>query len=249
MSYSLLLQYLLCMNPDINLGFDVQTEHAVGFDSQSSMRAGNRVCHQELLDDQDIMQIKKHFNHEPFAWFVDALDQTSIEKLQQHNMTYRCCFAAAMCDLESLPTVPFHADIVIQEITDHALIETVWTSCVVQAFQPTQPVFTQAGMNAVINNLLLKNSPNVHFYLGFYQNQVASACMAIHHNSIVSLHWVGTLPEFCYKGLGLAITQQALWNAKVVGCTQAILIMTSSGKKIYDRLGFKDYALYQIYGN
>ena len=73
--------------------------------------------------------------------------------------------------------------------------------------------------------------------------------MAIYHDEVMGLHWVGTLPEFRGKGLATTICHVMLEDGKQAGYTQAILLGNPPAKSMYNRMGFKEYAMYQIYGN
>jgi hypothetical protein len=69
-----LLQYLLYLNPDIGLVGAYPTVHCQTFDSTSTIRPCNRVCHKELPSDFELEQIKLFFNNRPFSWAVDSRD-------------------------------------------------------------------------------------------------------------------------------------------------------------------------------
>lgn len=51
------------------------------------------------------------------------------------------------------------------------------------------------------------------------------------------------------KGLGYAISHKPLLDARNRGFKQTILLASSKGRPLYNRIGFKEYASYHFYGN
>ncbi len=64
----------------------------------------------------------------------------------------------------------------------------------------------------------------------------------------MGLHLVATLPAYRGKGLGYAVSQKPLIDAQQRGASHAILLASEMGKPVYQKIGFKEYALCNVYG-
>lgn len=247
--YALWLQYLLCMNPAVGLTYDFVTSHAMTLDCKKSLRTANRVCHDGILTDQDVVEMKDHFQDRFFSWFVDVNDYMSREILLKNRMHFRCSFSFCVKNLDNLYVQTFDPGIMIQEIFDHEQILGSWIECAIIAFHPANATVLLDKNTTFLKHLLSKKSQAVHFYFGYFQGQPACTCMSIYHDDVVGLYRLGTLPEFQRKGIGSAMLQQVLLDAKLKGCKQAILIATDAGKSLSEHFGFIEYAKYHVYSN
>jgi ribosomal protein S18 acetylase RimI-like enzyme len=242
--YLLLLQYLLYMDPAIGLTFDAATNHCFLFTSGSIIRSCNRVCHNGRPTDAEIASIRSFFDQIPFTWVFEAADHESRMLLENHGLHHKASYPGMLRMLDDLPLCFFNEAIVIKELDVNSADVEHWIMVVAQSFK-----IPHLELSKVINVLKQKIPHALKLYLGFYQENPAAAAMIIQHHDIISMHWIGTIPEFRNKGLGYAITLAALHDAKNAGCIQAVLMASPAGKPIYERLGFKEYTLYTIYGN
>ncbi|HEY3609255.1 MAG TPA: GNAT family N-acetyltransferase [Pseudonocardiaceae bacterium] len=55
-----------------------------------------------------------------------------------------------------------------------------------------------------------------------------------------AVHYVVTRPEFRGRGIGRAMTEVAVREARVAGCRLAVLSASEDGVRIYQRLGFRE---------
>lgn len=244
LNYFLLLQYLLYMDPKIGLEYAFKTQNCFVFTSENMIRSCNRVCHNSTPTDSEVQECKTFFKDIPFSWVMDSKDIESIKIIERNGVQYKDTFPAMLLDLDRICPVNYNEIRVENICLDSKAIEC-WLTIVSQAFK--------LPMNELLNFINLfktKVTPNVLWlYLGYYKEKAVAASMMIRHQDIVSIHWVGTMPEFRKKGLGFAITHKGLLDAKARGIKQAILLSSNLGKPVYERLGFKEYALYKVYGN
>jgi len=250
MAPSLWLNFLLFLNPNIGLNIDFKTQHCSAFHSGSTVYC-NRAVAQELPTDQEIENIKDFFGQDLFTWYVDENDSAMKAKIQEHGLQYKTNYPALSLDLNTLAAYDIPEDIVIQEISydDYSAREQL-LNCFVGSFvykYTKEFSFEQAAK--ALDTIHDRAGDNLHLYLGFYQGNIASLRLTIIHDDIVSLHWLGTLPEYRRKGLGQAITYTALIDAKKAGCSNAIVTSSPLGLFVTKKLGFKEYASYAVYGN
>lgn len=240
----LLLQYLLYMNPAIGLNFDLITEHCFLFDGKSQIRACNRVCSQGIPASDEIAKIKTQFNGKPFTWAVDSNDLELAKTLEQNNFTYLLSFPAMIIDLDSIAIHESDDAITIKEISNDSEELKKWIEIAAASFERSA-----IELEKFITHFKQIIHPNhLKLYLAYYHGQAASTAIVVHHGTVASIHWVGTSKEFRKKGLCYAISHNALCQARLEGVQQTVLLSSVHGKKIYERLGFKEYAFYHMYG-
>jgi len=59
---------------------------------------------------------------------------------------------------------------------------------------------------------------------------------------------LGTIPAYRKRGLGFAVSRHALVEAKKNGYKTALLFASVMGKPLYEKIGFREYALYKFFG-
>lgn len=64
---------------------------------------------------------------------------------------------------------------------------------------------------------------------------------------VAAVHYVVTLPEYRRRGIGAAMTDFALDEARAAGCRAAVLTASDFGIRVYRRLGFGDAGLVSSY--
>jgi hypothetical protein len=240
----LLLHYLLYMHPTIGLTYDVTTKNCFVFKSGSTIRSCNRVCHTAIPTDNEVQEIIAFFAEIPFTWVVDATDDAGIAMLEKNNLQHKASFPAMLLDLNDLAVHSFE-DTIIKEIDQNDTVDVAtWISIVARSF----PV-PESELLKVIQVFKERIPSALRLYIGYYQENAVTAAMMIQHQETVTLHWISTLPEYRNKGLGCAITHKALLDAKNVGCNRAVLMSSVLGKRIYESIGFREYATYIMYGN
>lgn len=248
-----LLHRLLFINPTIGCKPSFSTQNCTTFHSTSAIRSCNRVISTALPADTEIEHIKQFFGNIPFTWAVEQHDTHLAHILEQHNLSCKSSFPAMILNLGHQYTLDnAMPNIVVRAIDMHDNDElTPCITIIARAFHGISSCPSDIfELIKVINFFVRTITPgNLTFYLGYYQDIPVATGMVLHHNETASLHWIGTLPEYRNKGLGYAITHTILCNAQNKGCTQAILLASPLGKPLYERMGFKEYAAYNMYGN
>ena len=241
----LLLQYLLYMNPEIGLHPNLITKNCYIFNSESRIRPCNRVLHNSLPTNLEICEVKSFFGDIPFTWVVNSTDIETQKILEKNNLEYKASFPGMLINLANIYVTNYDKNIKVEiiDLSDSQLTE--WLNIISQTFN------VQKSELLKVINLFKKKVINnsLKLYLGFYNEKSVAAGMVLQHKDVISLHWICTVAEFRNKGLGSALTEKMLLDAKNIGCKQAILLSSTLGKRIYERLGFKEYGLYKIYGN
>jgi GNAT superfamily N-acetyltransferase len=241
MNKLLFLQYLIYMGLS-NQSADYSTEHCFAMKSGSMLPFCNRVCAGGDISPNEIEDIRSFYGQIPFRWFVDARDKQIIATLEQQRFEHQTSYPAMIMDLDKVKIETYGTGIELQEVSSHSL--EAWLSIVCTSYS----IKDQDQFAHFITYLIERaDISRLRFYIGLYQGVPATASMTIQHGDTLGLHWVATLPEYRGKGLGFAISHKPLLDAVDAGCKQAILLASDMGKPVYERIGFKEYALYNVY--
>ena len=81
--------------------------------------------------------------------------------------------------------------------------------------------------------------PNVRFYLGTIGGEPACTSALVTTESVAGIYWVATLDVFRRRGLGEAITWEAVKGGIDAGCVVASLQASALGEPVYQRMGFE----------
>jgi ribosomal protein S18 acetylase RimI-like enzyme len=238
------LPYLLFMNPRIGLAPTFTTPRCAAIHTGSSLRACNRVFNTDLPTDQEVKQIKQFFGDIPFTWAAKDGDNALRTMLERHHLSHADSFPAMSLELDNIQERPLIDDVSIHliEHADYSALKT-WASIFAVSFNANQQ-----ACHDLLTFFTKQTTPNaMHLYIAYYQGIPAAVGMALNHDEVATLHWIGTLPDYRKKGLGTAITLKSLHDIQKAGCTHALLLASASGKPLYERMGFKQYMLYHMY--
>ena len=109
------------------------------------------------------------------------------------------------------------------------------------AFQNT--AFAGFGLPAKAGALYLTEAvrvlPNVRFYLGSVDGRPVCTSALVSTGTVAGVYWVATLKEFRGRGLGEAISWEAVKGGLAAGCEVASLQASKMGRPVYERMGFE----------
>jgi len=86
-------------------------------------------------------------------------------------------------------------------------------------------------------------------YLAFYDGEPAATSLAFCGEKVAGIYAMNTHSQFRCKGLGGAVAQACLVNAKNNGCDFAVLYASEVGKLLYEAMGFQTAQVLKEYGS
>jgi len=75
-------------------------------------------------------------------------------------------------------------------------------------------------------------------YVGYVGGKAVATAELFLGAGVAGIYWVSTVPEARYQGIGTAITQAALLQAREMGFRIGILHSSEQGYSVYRQLGF-----------
>ncbi len=223
---------------------DIETQYAYGMKSGAALPWCNRVMAKTDVTTAEVLEIKDFFGEIPFRWFVQDSDAIQINTLKDAGLQYICDYPAMSMDLSQLTSSIYQPEITVREMIS-ACDEVIWLSVSQQAFGIAHPSEFKKFIDALKQRA---GSMVVRLYTAYYGDIPAAVSIVFDHGDIIALHWVGTIPAYRKKGLGFAASHSALLEAKKNGYKTALLFASPMGKPLYEKIGFKEYAMYKIFG-
>jgi hypothetical protein len=100
------------------------------------------------------------------------------------------------------------------------------------------------GVN-LFKNLLGKK--DIKLFLGFFNDLPVSTSLMYLNSGVAGLFLISTLPDFRRRGFGIQLTLAPVKKAFEYGYEYAGLFATSSGERIYKKIGFHKICDFDIY--
>lgn len=89
--------------------------------------------------------------------------------------------------------------------------------------------------------------PGLSLYLAFLDDVAVATASGFVQGEAVGIFSVATPPEHRRRGYGAAVTRRAVEDGFALGAELAWLQASSSGKSVYDRLGFREVESYSLF--
>lgn len=123
-----------------------------------------------------------------------------------------------------------------------------WIIPIAEAFPGSDASDDGEEFRIVNNNLPHGPGTALRHYTAFHDNQPVSSITLFLCEHGAMIHNLGTRNEYCGKGFGTALTRHALREAKQLGFKHCFLDSSPRGFNVYQRIGFKVYAMCPLYG-
>ncbi len=209
----------------------------------------NRVIVDKNFELAELRDIKRYHKHQYTLWIYSA-DIEIKDKVGEHLISW----PAMMLDLNKLPSASQNGNFSIERVTSEDKILSVWIPLVLKSYFPeaTEENYKKSLHDWEAFFWYLRKTetyPNMHFLLGHWNGIPAATGLFIVKNDAVYCYWIGVLPEFRCKGLGMAITHWPLHEFKNQGIKTAFLYASTIGKPLYEKLGFTTFGQIDVYNS
>lgn len=240
--HDFMLPYLYDLG--IHYKVSIVSQNCSAFNSGSAIVTCNRVMNCALPNGIDVSVVKEFFEDLPFIWITAVDDKETQAVLEENGINNGEVSAAMAVDLDCVDPFEYSDGIDVKRIDINGPDLEIWITVISQIFALQKCELLKAV------HLIQEHTCSgvIQLYLGIYNGHPAAVGYMLQYGQIASLHWMGTLPEYRKKGLATAITGTILMDAKNMGASKAILLASSVGRSVYERLGFKEYGAYKVYG-
>lgn len=207
----------------------------------------NGIAHAEHADDTTIDAVLAHFRAHsiPFHWSLGPSTQADLEaRLIARGFAFDEAEPAMAADLDAPPaTVPPVADLTIVPVTTATQVAQ-W----VQTWGSGAPSFVIDHWQTVYEGLWERTPPSEFtLYLGMRGGEPVGTVYRYCHAGVAAVHYVVTPPALRRQGIGAALTQHAMEQARALGYHIAVLTASPYGIGIYRRLGFHEFGSVSTY--
>jgi GNAT superfamily N-acetyltransferase len=182
----------------------------------------------------------------PLHWWIghDTRPADLGERLKAHGFIHSGDSAGMAIDLlgmnEDVPRLPA---LTIEPVKD---IETlkIWVHITAVGFGI--PVTVEPALLKWFATCIELKLP-MKYYLGRWDGKPVSTSMLLMAAGVAGIYFVATVPEARRQGIGFAVTQQPLLEAREMGYRVGILQASKMGYPVYESLGFKEYCKFGVY--
>lgn len=152
---------------------------------------------------------------------------------------------AMFCDLDKHASKLIPSDFDIRQVYDRAGIQDI-----ISVMNGILPVEEHDAIKSFYEQsvavLLTRDCP-LTFFIGYMNGNPISVSSSYCSEGLASIFDVIVLPEMRGRGLGKAMTLQAMLNAQMKGFNKCILTATNDAKYLYQKIGFEDLKTMKVY--
>jgi GNAT superfamily N-acetyltransferase len=222
------------------------------FKSGSNMCPCNRAIISHDTELPELQKLHDFYAGMKYALWTEESDSQAKNKAMLHGFSYAGSFAAMKLDMEKLKITPLDSQVVIRPVANDEELFAVWIPTMVQSYATDLAEDTQKNyaeqFEVFVRYLRQAHAcPDLVFYLGLWDNIPVATSMFVCSQGIVGIHRIGTLQAFRRRGIGTAITTFPLQEFKKQGINQALLLASSTGYSLYEKIGFEKLLTYAVY--
>ena len=196
-----------------------------------------------------IEELVGHFaEHQvPFMWSVGPFTQPPDlgERLESRGLSRADELPGMAVDLRALnEDCLFPSELAIERVGDAEVLREC-IEVIRVGFE--MPEFTSEASFELFTAVGLTEESPWRSYVGRLDGEVVASCVPVLSAGVAGIYDVATLPKARRRGLGAAMTLEALREARELGYRIGVLQSSAMGFGVYRRLGFEQYSTYQIY--
>jgi ribosomal protein S18 acetylase RimI-like enzyme len=199
-------------------------------------------CNQALItgpcSTDELQAMHAYFGNLPYTvWTTVQLNEhTQDFRTQELNLLMAA-------KLGTIAPATVKNEITVKELTDTSDIARIWIPLVAPLFGATAAEF--ATFIAYLQQTSIANK--MRYFIALLNGIPAATSMLIVHDDCIAVDWVGTLPAYRRKGLGYAVTCNALHLLKNEGNKPVVLLASAAGEALYKKIGLSVVDQYNVY--
>jgi ribosomal protein S18 acetylase RimI-like enzyme len=198
--------------------------------------------------DRRIAEIVDWFGQrgDPFSWWLgpDSEPADLAERLQQHGFILEEEHVPGMAAvLDGQPPVEMPPSTSIDRVSDATEFRTF---CDVLAAGFEAPALLGDAFFRLGEVGFGDDVPYRH-YLAHTDGRPVATTTSVIAGDVLGIYNVATLPDARGRGLGRAITLASMGDGALAGCGMAVLEASELGRSVYEKLGFRAFADYQLF--
>lgn len=186
-------------------------------------------------------------HHVPMAWLIGpSTCPTDLgSRLEKRGWMHDDDAPGMAVDLRSLDEhLSLPSQLTIQRVSDGETLKTWLRIMTVGSEIPEEGLTLLLEM---ATNHGFKEDAAVHYYLGRLGDMPVATSLLYLGGGVAGIYNVATLPEARRQGIGGALTEAPLLEARAWGYRIGTLQSTPMGLNLYRRLGFREYCTFSAY--
>ena len=203
----------------------------------------------EPSDDEAIEKVVRSFQARrlPFWFWVfpSAKTAATLDILKAEGLTLASSIPCLLADLQLTPEKVAGTAVTTRRVFDKTDLG-LWRDVSFAGFD--FPPETRQQYEQFSGSFDLRPECPHQLFLSFYEGRPAATSILLLTDNAAGIYFVTTLAQYRKKGIGLALMQATLHQAKAAGARWATLQSSPDGLHVYERAGFKEYCRVDVYG-
>ncbi|OGS44723.1 MAG: hypothetical protein A3K76_02640 [Euryarchaeota archaeon RBG_13_57_23] len=180
----------------------------------------------------------------PLLWYTGLLctPRDMGRRLEAKGFPHDYDLTAMAIDLEAIKGGYAEPRGLVVRTVKNASDSKKWAECLASSWGSPKELVPWMMQNPCYNVELVPQSGREmsrRMYLGTIDGEPVGTCMLNWSDDVAGLQTVGTHQSARYKGVGSAVVNAALRDARALGFKFVVVLSTIEGVKLYSRLGFK----------
>ena len=184
----------------------------------------------------------------PMMWWVFEPPATGISRLdrllRRHGLSLTSDLPGMAMDLDAYAAPPVPQELEVRRVTDASEL-AVWARIVGRAFE-SRGFEEGLSVRGFAARGFDDRSPFRHF-LCLLDGQWVGAATLSTGAGVAGLSNIAVVPEVRGRGIGTAVASVALSEAQALGLRTAVLSAEEAGRRLYERLGFREVSRHRTY--
>jgi GNAT superfamily N-acetyltransferase len=183
---------------------------------------------------------------DPFSWWIGPESEPAdlAERLVRHGFSLDDEHVPGMAAaLDALPPVEMPDATSIDRVTDATQFRT-FCDILAAGFE-APPLLADAFFR--LSAVGFGDDVPYRHYLAHADGEAVATTTSVIADDVIGIYNVATVPDARRRGIGRAITLASMRDGALSGCAMAVLQASETGRPVYEALGFRVFADYNLY--